>query len=109
MSILIKGMKMPKRCEDCPLCHYMESGTIVACGCRATLMIRHMSESCRPDWCPLIEIPPHGDLIDMDAEVDVTIYEEHDTYIKTMTVAECLDYAGAERPGVVIEAEVDDA
>ena len=66
MSVLVKGMEMPKRCEDCPLCHYMEAGTITACGCKATMMIRPVGEQFRPCWCPLIEIQPHGDLIDRD-------------------------------------------
>lgn len=50
MSILIRGMKMPKACDDCivPLskCDFLQK---------------------RADDCPLIEIPtPHGRLIDED-------------------------------------------
>lgn len=61
MSILIKGMDMPKSCynhcdfiafEFCPLKDYIES--------------HNYKSSTHPD-CPLIEIPtPHGRLIDKD-------------------------------------------
>ena len=68
MSVLIKGMNMPTRCEDCPVCHYMERGTITACGCKATMMIRPIDCNSKPYWCPLVEVPaPHGRLIDADA------------------------------------------
>lgn len=64
MSILIKGMRMPKSCYECALetdygtcgyySYYVEAG--------------HDSEiNKRRDDCPLIEIPPHGRLIDADA------------------------------------------
>lgn len=68
MSILIKGMVMPKSCTDCPLFeskyHYH--------GCHAVPksfndidMWNFVGD--RPTWCPLIELPPHGRLIDADA------------------------------------------
>ena len=50
MSVLIKGMKMPKNCEDC---RFEDFG-----GC--------MFRVKRSD-CPLVEVPtPHGRLIDAD-------------------------------------------
>ena len=67
MSILVKGVQMPTRCEDCPVCHYMERGTITVCGCKATMMIRPIDCNSKPYWCPLVEVPPHGRLIDADA------------------------------------------
>lgn len=55
MSILIKGIDMPKTCEECEvwsLCHYPKVPKGI--GRR------------EPD-CPLVEIPtPHGRLIDAD-------------------------------------------
>jgi len=68
MSVLIKGMKMPENCDYC--------GFISSTGCcRATeeyhdeeqTVAGLYGEDKRPDWCPLIEVPPHGDLIDRDA------------------------------------------
>ena len=72
-DILIKGMKMPVRCEDCPMGHELNVGTCVTgYGCLATLnmgnaSIRPISCGTKPKWCPLIEVPPHGRLIDADA------------------------------------------
>ena len=52
MSVLIKGMEMPKRCGGCPL-----RGV-----CKQRIYIEY-----RPKDCPLIEVPtPHGRLIDAD-------------------------------------------
>lgn len=69
MSVLIKGMKMPKNCNECPLCFY--EGQAIYC-CRALPAIED-GEILKP-WknkrkdCPLVEIEvPHGRLIDADA------------------------------------------
>jgi len=59
MSILIKGMEMPKNCEECPLSLYQHSPCWKNGGV--------MDWENRPNWCPLISIPPHGRLIDRDA------------------------------------------
>ena len=76
MSILITGMEMPAGCPFCPLSHWTR-GTDEFAGCNivpgkrfAMLNDKAFAESpakSRPDWCPLIELPPHGDLIDRDA------------------------------------------
>ena len=61
MGVYIKGMEMPKNCGGCPL--------------RASCVHRIYLEY-RPDYCPLIGIPPHGRLIDADAiekKSDLTI------------------------------------
>ena len=60
MSILIKCAKMPSSCAVCP-CYKWESDY----GCA----VKHEEPKDfkkRPSWCPLVEIPPHGDLIDRD-------------------------------------------
>ena len=57
MSILIKGIAMPKESWDCP-CHDGETGW-----CKVT------GSSCEPipKDCPLVEVPtPHGRLVDAD-------------------------------------------
>lgn len=59
MSVLIKGMEMPKDCIFCPVFH--GAWTI----CRA--LNKTTSVRGRPDDCPLVPVPPHGDLIDRDA------------------------------------------
>lgn len=55
MSVLIKGIAMPKSCWDCELFF-----------CSLKDRLKHIEDR-NPD-CPLVEIPtPHGRLIDADA------------------------------------------
>lgn len=70
MPDIIIRMEMPKSCADC---HDADLPTAIAwleakCPCvygmnkQGVYDLRHKRH---PD-CPLIELPPHGDLIDMD-------------------------------------------
>lgn len=64
MSILIKGMEMPRDCEECRFCEVIDG-----LGCMAThyLILRRHGQD-KPNWCPLVAVPtPHGRLIDADA------------------------------------------
>lgn len=68
MSVLIKGMEMPKDCFECPwrckvdpenlLCRI--SGEYFEETFSGTIQNRHKS-------CPLVPVPPHGRLGDLDA------------------------------------------
>lgn len=58
MSILIK-MEMPKNCEECLLCGFVS--------CNVTGQRIYSTTLDRLPDCPLIEVPPHGRLIDADA------------------------------------------
>lgn len=72
MSVLIKGMEMPKNCNECKFGTWSNLHQTAACK-------RHDFEPCfkdhsreymekRADFCPLVEVPvPHGRLIDADA------------------------------------------
>lgn len=64
MGIYIKGMEMPKDCMECPL--ETDYGT---CGYYSLYVEAGHESDCekRRDDCPLIELPPHGRLIDADA------------------------------------------
>lgn len=64
MSVLIKGMEMPKNCDSCPCYYETEGAWRNEC---EVLQREHYITDERPDWCPLVEIPPHGRLIDADA------------------------------------------
>lgn len=76
MSVLIKGMGMPKDCPFCPMSHWNKMDKLT--GCDAVSGKRYIPEGDylywnsegRPDWCPLIEIPPHGRLIEADKLMD---------------------------------------
>ena len=69
MSIIIKGMEMPKNCNDCPL-NYDQ----MACKVTGTrwwsdtmVLMGFDSDKERLYDCPLVEIPtPHGRLGDLD-------------------------------------------
>ena len=109
MSVLIKGIKMPTRCEDCPVCHYMERGTITVCGCKATMMIRPIDCNSKPYWCPLVEAStPHGRLIDASEVITVQVYEDQyeDYRSASMTIDDMLSqsWIDADAP-TIIEAE----
>ena len=70
MSVLVKGMEMPTRCFSCPMCDVENAE--VNCVFSHGFYIEYrdvdpqIAMQARPDWCPLIEIPPHGRLIDAD-------------------------------------------
>ena len=57
MSVIVKGMEMPKNCQECAL--YIEG----ACYAKGYRDYRLIMDQSKPDDCPLIELPPHGRLI----------------------------------------------
>ncbi len=71
-DLLIKKGKMPKDCPMCPMAHWNKLDELTGCeivpGKRYAMTKDpgYADSSSRPDWCPLVEIPPHGDLIDRD-------------------------------------------
>ena len=67
MSVLIKGMEMPSSCDNCELCtcYVREDGTEENYRCVITFYPIHEFNE-RHEYCPLVEIPPHGRLIDAD-------------------------------------------
>lgn len=61
MSVLIKGMEMPKYCYTCPAYDYIHS----TC-CVLHTEVKDLDDKRYKD-CPLVEVPtPHGRLIDAD-------------------------------------------
>ena len=65
MSVLVKDIKMPKRCLDCPMYDcYNYYCKLYSFGIPA----RYNGDgSIRPEWCELVELPEkHGRLIDAD-------------------------------------------
>ena len=62
MSILIKGMDMPKSCGSC-VYNYNSCN----CGITKSDIDRDYEYAERLSDCPLVEIPKHGDLIDRAA------------------------------------------
>ena len=67
MSVIVKNMKMPKTCQECDL--YIED----ACYAKGYRDYRRIMDKSKPDDCPLVELPPHGRLIDADAIQDYNV------------------------------------
>lgn len=68
MSILIKGAKMPKCCEICPFNYdYFRCNAL---GEKFDDKEEINFEMQRLSDCPLVEVPPHGNLIDKDKMVN---------------------------------------
>ena len=68
-DILIRGMKMPTECCQCLMCVMVDVPEQRAFGCE--LLKQMISDaSKRLDDCPLVELPPHGDLISKPALFD---------------------------------------
>ena len=101
MSVIVKGMDMPKRCfgtsydserderhehcEDCPCLDSLMIDTDTGqrygwCNIESVngdeKPTRLLENDERPEWCPLIEVPtPHGRLIDADALKEIMLDE----------------------------------
>lgn len=69
MAVLVEGMEMPKSCYDCDFAYQdQDSEHNVYWTCAAVHKLACVHE--RRDDCPLVPVPPHGDLIDRDAAAE---------------------------------------
>lgn len=68
MSVLIKGMEMPKNCDECRIMVFEDTNCVpeLFCGCPIVFKAHPQGVGHRPDYCPLVEVPEHGRLIDAD-------------------------------------------
>ena len=71
MSILIKGMEMPVTCCHCPLMGYDPDrewfDSIARTGAHICVLTGELIDNTkREEHCPLVPIPPHGRLGDLD-------------------------------------------
>ena len=63
MSVLVKGMKMPERCEGCLMYRHNAEYDYAYCCISSVNVLGH--GNARLNNCPLVEVPtPHGRLID---------------------------------------------
>ena len=63
MGVYVKGMYMPPSCYFCPMTN---DGLYL---CKANNPYQQLEDDCeerRPDWCPLVTVPEHGRLGDLD-------------------------------------------
>ena len=102
-DILIKNMKTPKNCEECPL-NYYECALLDKSA--EEIMMYYGGNSRHPD-CPLIEVPtPHGDLIDRET-AKKTVCRALEVNCKNLmntAVPMLIDYALNNAP-TIIESE----
>ena len=101
MGVYIKGMTMPENCDDCLLgadCPHDQS------------MDGYKMQGGRPRTCPLVEIPPHGDLIDREALMDDIIgsmvFSGRNVPKEAAIVQKVLDIVGD--ANAILEAEEDE-
>ena len=64
-GVYIKGLEMPNKCMECP-CSGTYTDGLWVCEIKSELLTSTELEEERPEWCPLIPVPPHGRLIDAD-------------------------------------------
>lgn len=60
MSILIKNMKMPTRCFNCPMCEISDIEICCSISIGVAVSYEEIDEQIaiqdRPSWCPLVEV-----------------------------------------------------
>ena len=94
MSVLIKGINMPKEPWECP-CHNGENGN-----CNVTQKVCFEI----PKDCPLVEIQtPHGDLIDRDKLN--TYFQLVNDFGDVVGVRHAISINEVEEAPVIIESE----
>lgn len=73
MSILIKGVKMPREgCKDCPL---VKRGRVFdICPFLKREVGGNVERGGKPHDCPIAGLPDHGDLIDRDELMKHGVY-----------------------------------
>lgn len=100
MGVYIPNMEMPTSCADCPigdsLCCSLMPG-VPALWKEYTLAI---STNRRHEDCPLVPVPPHGDLIERDAAYDKIAEQEGGNYVDMDAVG-----MGLNETPVIIPAE----
>ena len=86
MDILIRGMKIPKNCDECRIMVFEDTNCApeLYCGCPIVFKAHPQGVDHRPDYCPLIPVPEHGRLIDADA-LDMNYLRIRDDGMKIYT------------------------
>ena len=64
MSVYINGMEMPEKCEKCDLCFLIKGEHF--CQFLYEPVNFEIEAGKRSEYCPLVSVPPHGRLGDLD-------------------------------------------
>lgn len=109
MSVLIKGMEMPKACEWCSFISTFTTESGLGCRCEVE-KFEFWDYSKRQENCPLVEVPtPHGRLIDADRlleSIKTNFYEHFGNYDSGQELLFDLICNSIEDSLTIIEAEV---
>ena len=90
MSVLIKGMEMPKNCDVCPMLEGDRMDGLCHAASKWLDDDEHWTwyaypegdiDDSKPCNCPLVPVPPHGRLVDADAPIPLV-----DTHGKNIEV-----------------------
>ena len=109
MSILIKGVEMPTSCARCPmlegdrldgLCHAASRWLDDDEYWKWYVYPEGDMDDSKPCNCPLVHVPPHGDLIERDTAYDKIAEQEGGNYVDM----DAVDMGLNETP-VIIPAE----
>lgn len=114
-DILIRGMEMPKNCDECVHSGWSNFYQIYVCNVARKgnpllfngkqIKSTAIKRSGRAENCPLVELPPHGRLIDASEKVTVQIYDDMYEEFKTeeMTIDEllCAEWVEANAPTII--------
>ena len=79
MSIVVRGMEMPENCLKCPM--QFGGWCFVAppeIDERVAPTVDEAVEKGKPEWCPLVDLGKHGDLIDRDTLEPDADYDDGD-------------------------------
>lgn len=105
MSVIVRGMEMPRSCWDCDIgpAFQLDNGHCPFYEMEGWEQENYQNKIA--DGCPISYVPPHGDLIDMDSEIDV--YDRYDDdIIRPSTVRDLInDFISGKYPRTIIKAE----
>ena len=94
MSIVIPNMEMPKACL---YCRFHEMWNCILCN-KDCLIDGNIAYKERMDFCPLVELPPHGDLIERDK------LPHYETFSIIGRKVDVVDLEDIKKTPVIIEA-----
>lgn len=84
MSIIIKGMEMPRGCNDCHRCYWSNLDQSYKCDLtKSELQVKDAMIERNAD-CPLVEIPKGARLIDANSFDDFLGVEDRDIYCRNV-------------------------
>ena len=109
MSVLIRGMKMPKECRECYLLEYYEYLGETQCSVTRRMLAEREKPILfdgRPGWCPLVEVrEPHKKLVEF---IDAATFEDEDSGTEEVNVREVFAaYLKMRESKPIMEAEGD--